>query len=99
MSLPEPAFEKNGDPTDASLAIIEVWPYLDFLTLMDYVRKCWSDYGRFERDGDFFILATGGHSANELVIGAMQKNFIFWATCWELSRRGGYFEFKIPRRP
>lgn len=99
MSMPEPAFEANGDPTEATLKIIEVWPYRDFHTLMEFVRKAWSEFGRFELNGHFYILVTGGHSGNEAVIAALSNNQDFWLTCWETSRRGGYYEFAVPRRP
>lgn len=99
MSMPEPAFDAQGYPTEATLKIIEVWPYQDFFSLMAFVYEAWHDNGKFNIDGDFFILTTGGWSGNEEIISALQSNHLFWSTCWEKSERGGYFEFKIPQPP
>lgn len=103
MSLPEPAFDNEGYPTDATLVMIQHWPYKDFLLLMDFVRKAWRYPERFteaiDEEGHIFILSTGGWSGNEDIIAALQQHRLFWATCWDMSRRGGHYGFKIPRRP
>lgn len=99
MSIPEPAFDDDGYPTDATLEIIKVWPYKDFFTLMAFVRLAWKYDNYFEQDGDFFYLATGGWSGNEDIIRALQENRVFWALCWEQSARGGKHIFKIPKPP
>ena len=43
-----------------------------------------------------YKFATGGWSGAEDVIYALKSNTLFWTQCWELSKRGGYFEFKVP---
>lgn len=99
MSVPAPAFDEAGYPTEATLAIITVWPYRDFLTLMEFVRQAWKYEEYFVQDGDRFHLSTGGWSGNEDIIGALQQHRLFWAVCWESSHRGGITVFKVPNPP
>lgn len=43
-------------------------------------------------------LATGGWSGNEDIITALQDNKThFWLMYWTLSKRGGYYEFEVPK--
>lgn len=100
MSIPEPAFDDEGYPTDATLEIIRVWPYQDFSSLFVFVQKAWRYQDYFiTLDSDFFQLSTGGWSGNEDIIRKLQENRMFWSLCWESSRRGGHHEFRLPRRP
>lgn len=40
-------------------------------------------------------LATGGWSGNESIIGALQKNWLWWAMCWQSSHHGGLYFFQF----
>lgn len=75
---------------------IQDWPAPDWTGLMEFVKPCWSDHGRIWFEDGEWRLATGGWSGNESIIDAMQSNFMFWSMCWQMSRRGGLFFFKLP---
>lgn len=85
-------------PTEEELARVESWPNADdFEALMEYVKSLWwaADWG-WSQKGRRYYVSTGGWSGNEDLIGAMGRNFVFWVLCWESSRRGGHYRFKIP---
>jgi len=89
-----PTFDKHGYPTEETLGVIERWDPLDGYGLMSFVEDAWSyDYGDVQRDGDRWILITGGWSGNEDIIGAIQNNVAWYGMRWEMSRRGGRHEF------
>ncbi len=101
--LREPLFDEHGYPAEETLKAIEKWPYEDgFVELMEFVAKAWNeDYGKVEkeeREGEMvYKFVTGGWSGNESIIGALERNFVFWGLCWVKSERGGYFEFEVKR--
>ena len=77
-------------PTEDELERIRKWPCEDFHSLMEFVHELWEfkEFG-WTRDGDIYILATGGWSGNEDLIDALQGNLMFWSFYWEQSTRGG----------
>jgi len=91
--------DKNGYPDEEELKQIETWNGNDLVGLMDYVHDLWHwpDWG-WNQDGNRYAISTGGWSGNEDIIAALERNFIFWAMCWQVSRRGGHYEFEIPER-
>jgi hypothetical protein len=101
--LDTPTFDRDGYPTEETLAAIEQWPSNDYTNLFLFVQKAWSDYGWFEldytsvetidHDQKRWCCATGGWSGNEDIIGALACNNLFWALHWRASLRGGYYEF------
>lgn len=84
-------------PTKDELKKIAEWPHDDYKRLMEFVKERWefSDVGYFEQDGDRYFLSTGGWSGNEEIIHALYENLLFWALCWQSSRRGGHYEFIV----
>ena len=86
-------------PTEKELRRIEKWPYTDFVGLMEFIESIWEfkEWG-FNRTKSSYQLSTGGWSGNESIIDAMQKNIIFWSVCWNSSRRGGHYVFRLPKR-
>jgi hypothetical protein len=78
--------------------------------LLDFVRDLWEYPDRFTmgrlRPHDLFkdkkvrtlYLSTGGWSGNESIIGALERNYLFWAMFWYRSQTGGHYWFKIPPR-
>ena len=100
-----PTFDGDGYPTEETLMAIRKWPE-DWNSLLEYVREAWTYKDRITNvdsteeyhPGDFWYLSTGGWSGNEDIIGALQANAMFWICCWWSSRRGGHFEFIVPKR-
>lgn len=94
----------DGYPTEADRKVIAAWPFGQFRELMECIRQAWhfGDWGWSEEDADDdgtkvrrYTISTGGWSGNETLIGAMQDNYLFWATCWVQSRRGGHYVFEV----
>ena len=99
---------EDGYPTDATLECIQKWDCVGKeakLALMKYISQAWwmPSFGWSQEDfvDDFgdagvkYSLSTGGWSGNEDLIGAMQKNFLFWGLSWVQSRRGGHYIFEV----
>ncbi len=86
--------DAEGYPTEADLEKIRTWPANDFRGLMDFIKERW-EYECFNEEDRNYSLSTFGWSGNEEIIAAMQMNRIFWSMCWECSRRGGYYEFRV----
>ncbi len=95
-------------PEDAELKQIAEWDYHDFEGLLEFAGSLWKYPDRFEvfaadsqNDdlGTRYELSTGGWSGNESIVEALERNAMFWAVCWQQSRRGGYFVFKVPKKP
>jgi len=90
--------DDDGYPTDTTLNTITNW--VDgYFKLMEFIAKYCNKYGRCEYrtfDGVWEI-ATGGWSGNEEIIQALKGNRLFWIMTWQLSKRGGYYEFKTKK--
>jgi len=93
--------DNEGYPEDAVIkAITEYVPddRTGWTDLVNLIKAAWNEpMGSLRQEGSRLILVTGGWSGNEEVIGALQSNRLFWACCWDLSKRGGYFEFDLGR--
>lgn len=95
----------DGYPTEEELSRIREWPGEQGLSaLLAFVKTCWwaADWGWSEKDGKHgreYHVSTGGWSGNEDIIGALRENSLFWAMCWESSRRGGHFVFQVSKDP
>ncbi len=88
--------ELDGDqyPTDKSLEQIKNYKG-DFVYLLASIAPLFEDYGRCVVIGKHWKIATGGWSGCEDTIEALRDNQLFWLTCWYMSKRGGYYEFKV----
>ena len=91
----------NEYPTKEELETIEKWDILKkpIDEFLEYVHSLWwaPDWG-FSLKGKHILrleLHTGGWSGNEDIIDALHRNWLFWSQCWESSRKGGHFWFKI----
>ena len=87
-------------PQKHELKKIEQWDYKDFEGLMEYVEELWSypQYWKQTKNSfghNEYHISTGGWSGNEDLITALQGNAMFWACCWESSKRGGHYVFEI----
>lgn len=106
---PEPTFDADGYPTDATLRVIRRWKIDDTddcERLLEYVQKAWRYPTYFVRDERRsrdgisrratrrWSVSTAGWSGNESLIDALQRNYLFWALCWVEHRRGGHFVFR-----
>lgn len=111
-SMSHPTFDRDGDPTDETLAAIEGWqpdfedPDGPWAKCIAFCKSAWNmDYGTLrdeidDEDGLGDSLAcfiTGGWSANEAVQGAMRRNVMFHAMCWHSSYRGGLTKYIVWR--
>ena len=87
-------------------AKIRAWSASDHVGLMSYLRSIWAyvAWGWTEtQDVDVYSkcaynvydISTAGWSDNEALIEALEDNSCFWAMCWEQSRRGGYYIFRV----
>ena len=93
---------KNGYPTKRELEKIEKWDIMpkNIVPLIEYVRERWqyADSGYFEVKGKRVLkirMSTAGWSGNESLIGALQKNIVFWTFYWVKSLKGGHYFFKV----
>jgi len=93
----EVTFDKNGYPTEETLAIIRAWDAYDFSGLATFVCEAWHKHGTFTMTIDRLKMVTGGWSGNESIISAMGQNTTWWTLHWWSSQRGGYHEFRTGR--
>ncbi len=88
-------------PEEEEIQKIIDWDYKDFLGLMEYVEDLWKYpqyWDTIPISGCYKVrykISTGGWSGNEDIISALESNRMFWAMCWENSKRGGHYEFIV----
>jgi len=88
----------NRYPSEGELKKIEEWPVKDYPGLMNFIHSIWeyAEWGWSKEklaDAIEYNISTAGWSGNEEIIEAMQKNWAFWAMCWQQSKRGGHYVF------
>ena len=87
-------------PTPAELRRIRAWQFEDgFDVLLAFVRSLWwaPEWGWTQTQRRYYI-STGGWSGNEDLIAALRANrSLFWTLCWISSRRGGHYQFEVPK--
>lgn len=100
----------EGYPELEELEKISLW-LTDFEALMEYVHDRWwgESWAQFNYDRDavgeaevegvgiVYTIATGGWSGNEDLVEALEKNFMFWTSCWTESKRGGLYIFEVKK--
>ena len=93
------SFNVNGYPTAETLREIRYWPRGDPQGLMDYCRDAWK-YAEscWRQEGPEIKMSTSGWSGNESIIESLMENTMFWLVHWVSSRRGGHYEFEVPRQ-
>lgn len=94
-------------PCEEELKKIVEWPHEDgYVPLMDFIQSLWQYPDYFtkqpgtcvsDKTEALYTVSTGGWSGHEDIIAAMQKNHLFWISCWVSSRRGGHYQFEIPK--
>ena len=86
-------------PTKEQLNIIRHWSPLSPLTLIEYIKPLWEEYGTIRLTGKKIkklYMATGGWSGNEDIIRAMENgDNLFFSLWWQKSERGGAYWFRI----
>lgn len=84
-------------PHETDIEKIKSWDYRDLTGLLTFVESIWAyaEWG-WRRRGRTYRVSTAGWSGNEEIIGALKENFMFWSVCWQSSRRGGHYVFKVP---
>lgn len=90
----EATLDKDGYPTEETLAVIRKWPTNNLDGLMEFMRSIWrpKDWIRKDSDGEWHVY-TAGWSGNEDMLDALQENHAFWKTYWQSSKRGGHHIF------
>jgi len=93
----EPTFKADGYPTEETERTITEWPFENgYHSLLAYVARAWKYPDYFTHDGGSeYKISTGGWSGNEELIGALERNRIFWAFCWVSSTCGGHYVFEV----
>ena len=103
--------DEDNYPTERTLAMISNWSYMGgyegYKKMMEIIRSIWAycDCGYWKQyisvdklSGDeytYYQISTAGWSGNESIVAAMHENKLFMANCWEQSRRGGHYLFRI----
>lgn len=92
--------DRDGYPDDPELERIRTWSYTDPLGVLRFIADLWRypDYWTeiVGEDGmTTFYISTGGWSGNELLIDALQENYIVWGMCWVSSKRGGHYVCEV----
>jgi len=92
--------DKHRYPEDHELRKIRNWEIkhpADAVALLEYIQDIWefADVGFYEIKNMEYRLSTGGWSGNEEIMNAIQDNKVFWMLCWESSKRGGHYWFKV----
>ena len=86
-------------PNEQELKLIREWPYTDFKGLIEFLQDVfWYPEWCISVKGKQVLrvwISTGGWSGNEDRIDALQQNSTFWFACWQWSKRGGHYFFKI----
>ncbi len=88
-------------PTGEELKTIKEWDLAEKKVedLLEYIEEIW-----WAPERGFILsgkrvkkleLHTSGWSGNEDIIGALQRNILFFALYWEKSVKGGHYYFKI----
>lgn len=101
-TVPVPAFDADGYPNEEFITQIENFAVHKveggFKLLLDIATSAWHwGDSMYRWDGRLLKISTGGWSGNESLIQALRGNLLFWNQCWVSSRRGGHFEFEIPK--
>jgi len=97
LTMEHPQLDEHGYPAGTALQAITEWPYNDFNGLVKFIAEIWNWSPRYwKREGQVIHASTGGWSGYESIIDALQDNFVFWAMCWQSSRRGGHYVFELP---
>lgn len=112
IPMTDPMFDEHGYPMRETLDEIRDWPIeRGHRDLLEFARRAFNrHYGLLESGEsklpadwpedhkETWVAVTGGWSGNEDIIAALERNTIFWITCWGMSKRGGYHEFWLPPR-
>lgn len=97
-SAQDPILGDDGYPTEIELYRIKTWDPRDLVGLFLYLRERWYHQPHAWRQLDnLFSVSTAGWSGNEDLVAALQANRPAWALTWRQSRRGGHYEFEIPK--
>jgi len=96
---------EDGYPEKKELEQIKHWKitqenlHSDLQGLLEFIEDLWkyADIDYFKIDGRKFELHTGGWSGNEMIMEALEGNWLFWMMYWQKSKRGGHYYFELPK--
>lgn len=106
------AFDEDGYPSDemvANLSLVEVKTWDDCEVILEALQHNWRWPSYFERAprrrrhaGDLrptrlWRVSTGGWSGHEALLGALERNFMFWVLAYRSHTRGGHYVFATER--
>jgi hypothetical protein len=93
-------------PTQYALQLIRDWDcQKDLRGLVELLREIWNfdDYmilktgkNHLGEKVNILELHCGGWSGNEDIIGALEKNEMFFMLYWQKTERGGHYYFELP---
>ena len=99
-------------PSDDDLEQIETWPWQDIAGCLEFVKASWHMAGAglashhisahesyvvlADPEDRYLRLATGGWSANEELICALESNRRLHRMAWRMSARGGLHIYQYP---
>lgn len=91
--------DKDGYPTEETLAEITNWDYKDRRGVLEFIAEAWyySDSAIETREG-LFVFATCGWSGNEELIQALKDNSVLWlylTSIHYIHLTGGFYVFAI----
>jgi len=84
-------------PSEENLQTIRTWDYQDLDGLMEFIRPLFEEFGALRREGQDWILATGGWSGNEDIINAIMDNTMVKIAYYYQWTRGGAYVFRDTR--
>lgn len=94
----DPVLGDDGYPAEVELNRIKAWDPRDLTGLFRYLRVRWAHGSSCWLElENMFSISTAGWSGNEDLISALQENRPAWSLTWRQSRRGGHYEFEIPK--
>ena len=91
-------FDKDGYPTDEYLNSIADFDG-NIVELLEMVKDAWRYPDRAQLIDGIYVFSTGGWSGNEDLIGALQKNKLWWFHSWNsIDLTGGFLAIAVTKK-
>ncbi len=94
--------DEDGYPTDQmvdDLVKVGITSYRDCEQVLDHLQTMWRwptyfTKGQMRKGRRIWHVSTGGWSGHEALLGALERNYMFWSLCAMQWRRGGHYTFE-----